>query len=184
MGQRINVLWGIVIAFLVVCVIWIGYSDYRMSKQVEKLRQQKIVLGTDEQLKETVNTLEKDLDERLAYETKVSGDPLDLTKVITSKAFLQSLGLRETLEQQGRMRLSCTATSPGGGVQMGVVKFMGRSYNLHEGDVFNGFRVDKISPSQMLLSKGGAQLVLAVERAPEEELSESTKPTSVSGRNY
>jgi len=183
MGQRINVLWGIVIAFLVVCVIWIGYSDYHMSKQVEKLRQQKIVLGTDEQLKETVSTLEKNLDDRLAYQTHVSGDPLDLTKVIQSKAFLQSLGLRETLEQQGRMRLSCTATSSDG-IQMGVVKFMGRSYNLHEGDSFNGFTVTKIQPSQMFLSKSGAQLVLAVEKAPEEEVSESVKGTSVSGKNY
>jgi hypothetical protein len=183
MGQRINVLWGIVISLLVVCMIWIGYSDYHMSKQVEKLRQQKIVLGTDEQLKETVSTLEKNLDDRLAYQTKVEGDPLDLTKVIQSKAFLQSLGLRETLEQQGRMRLSCTATS-GDGLQMGVIKFMGKSYNLHEGDTFNGFKVTKISPSQMFLSKGGAQLVLAVERAPEEELSETTKQTSVSGKNY
>jgi hypothetical protein len=91
--------------------------------------------------------------------------------------------LRETLEQQGRMRLSCTATSSDG-IQMGVVKFMGRSYNLHEGDTFNGFTVTKIQPSQMFLSKGGAQLVLAVEKAPEEELSESTKVTSVSGKNY
>ncbi len=184
MGQRINVLWGIVISLLVVCVIWIGYSDYHMSKQVEKLRQQKIVLGTDEQLKETVSTLEKNLDERLAYQTHVEGDPLDLTKVIQSKAFLQTLGLRETLEQQGRMRLSCTATSDDGLSSMGVVKFMGKSYNLREGDTFNGFKVMKITPSQMFMSKDGAQLVLAVEKAPEEELSETTKHTSVSGKNY
>ncbi len=50
MGQRMNVLWGIVLVLLVGCMIWIGYSNYRMSKQVEALKQQKITLGTDEQL--------------------------------------------------------------------------------------------------------------------------------------
>jgi hypothetical protein len=181
MGQRINVLWGIVLVALVGCMIWIGYSNYRMSKQVETLRQQKITLGTDEQLQETVNTLEKNLDERLAYNTHVESDPLDLTKVIQSKAFLNSLGLRETLEQQGRMRLSCTVV---GETSSGIVKFMGRSFVLHEGDHFNGFTVTKITKAQMFLSKNGAQLVLVNEMAPSDELSEGQKATSVSGQNY
>jgi hypothetical protein len=180
MGQRINVLWGIVLSFLVASMIWIGISDYKMSKEAERLRQEKITLGTDEQLKETVNTLEKSLDDRLSYQTKVDGNPFDLTKVIQSRQFLQSLGMRETLEQQGRMRLSCTVT---GENPSAVVKFMGRSYILHEGDTFNGFKVTKITQAQMFLSKAGAQLVLVNQAAPEEELS-SGKATSVTGKNY
>jgi hypothetical protein len=180
MGQRLNVLWGIVITLLCACIIWIGYSDYRMSKQVDKLRQEKIILGTDPQLKETVNTLEKSLDDRLAYQTHVELNPLDLTRVVQSKKFLASLGLRETLEQQGRMRLSCTVT---GETPSAIVKFMGKSHILHEGDVFNGFRVDKITTAQMVLSKSGARLVLVNESAPQEELSEG-KTTSVTGKNY
>ncbi len=43
----------------------------------------------------------------LAYETNVATDPLDLTRTIQSRAFLASLGLRETLEQRGRMRFLC-----------------------------------------------------------------------------
>jgi hypothetical protein len=182
MRQRINVLWGIVIALLIACMIWIGYSNYRMSKQVEKLRRQRITLGTDEQLKETVNTLESNLVERLAYVAKVSIDPFDLTRVIQSRKFLSSLGLKETLEQQGRMRLSCTVVGPN---PSAVVKFMGRSHILHEGDVFNGFKVEKIAAAQVILSKAGSRLVLMNEAAPEEELSEgSAKGTSVSGQNY
>jgi len=183
MGQRVNVLWGMIVTLLVACMIWVGYSNYRMSKQVEHLRQQKIVLGTDQQLEETVNTLEKNLVDRLDYQTHVEIDPLDLTRVIQSKAFLASLGLRETLEQQGRMRLSCTVT---GEQPAAIVKFMGRSHIVHVGDVFNGFSVEKITTAQMVLSKGGSRLVLVNESAPEGELTESgIGPTSVSsGQNY
>jgi len=182
MGQRINVLWGMVIAALAACVIWIGYSNYHMSKQVDKLRQEKIVLGTDAQLEETVNTLEKSLEERLEHQAKVTNDPFDLTKVITSKSFLQSLGLRETLEQQGRMRLSCTVV---GETPAAIIKFMGRSHIVHPGDVINGFLVDSITPAQIVMSKGGAKLVLMNEVAPESELTDGlSRKTSVSGQNY
>jgi hypothetical protein len=182
MGQRVNVLWGIVIALLAACVVWIGYSNYAMSKQVDKLRQQKIVLGTDAQLEETVSTLEKSLDERLEHQAKVTNDPFDLTKVIQSRSFLQSLGLRETLEQQGRMRLSCTVVGDGSAA---VVKFMGSSHVIRPGDVFNGFTVESITPQQVVLSKSGARLVLMNEAAPESEYSDGlTGRTSVSGQNY
>ena len=182
MGQRSNVLWSIVIALLAVCMVWIGYSNFRMSKQVDKLRQEKIVLGTDAQLEETVNSLEKNLADRLSHKTKVTNDPFDLTKVIKTKSFLESLGMRETLEQQGRMRLSCTVV---GDLPAAIIKFMGRSHVVYQGDVFNGFLVESITPSQAILSKGGAKLVLATEAAPESELSEGLKNrTSVSGQNY
>lgn len=162
------------------CMIWIGYSDYRISRQVETFKQKKIVLGTDEQLKETVNTLERDLNERILYETNVESDPLDLTKAIQSKSFLTSLGLRETLEQQGRMRLSCTVL---GDDPSAVIKFMGTSHIIHKGDTFNGFQVKEINSQKVILVKGGSELVLINESAPEGEISEG-KTSISSGRNY
>lgn len=180
MAHRVNVLWGILIALLIMCMIWIGYSDYRISKQVETFKQKSIVLGTDEQLKETVNTLEKDLNERILYETDVESDPLDLTKAIQSKTFLASLGLKETLEQRGRMRLSCTVLSDH---PSAIVKFMGSSHIIHEGDIFNGFLVQQITAKEAVLMKDGSKLVLVNESAPEGEVSE--RKTSISsGRNY
>ncbi len=180
MAHRVNVLWGILIALLIMCMIWIGYNDYRISKQVETFKQEKIVLGTDEQLKETVNTLEKDLNERILYETNVESDPLDLTKAIQSKSFLASLGLRETLEQQGRMRLSCTVL---GDDPSAIIKFMGTSHIVHQGDPFNGFRVEQITSREVVIKKGGSQLVLVNESAPEGEISEG-KTSISSGSNY
>lgn len=179
MGQRVNVLWGILVTLLVLTMIWIGYGNYRLSKRVESLKKQKIILGTDEQLKETVNTLEKSLNDRLVYQTRVEGDPFDLTKVIQSKKFLASLGLRETLEQQGRMRLAATVI---GDSPSAVIKFMGRSYIVHIGDAINGFVVEHIGARQCQLRKGGALLTLFNEAAPESEFQDSK--SSLIGQNY
>lgn len=181
MAQRVNVLWGMVITLLIVAMIWVGYQNYRMSKAVEVMNQQKIVLGTDAQLKETVNSLEQSLTQRMAYETHVENDPLDLTKVIQSREFLNSLGLNETLEEQGRMRLSCTVM---GDNPSAILKFMGKSHIVHQGDMFNGFKVTKITTAQMTLTKGGSSLVLVNESAPENELSEGATSVSGGGGNY
>lgn len=180
MAQRVNVLWGMVLTLLIVAMIWMGYQNYRMSKQVESMNQEKIILGTDAQLKETVNTLEKSLTERLAYQTNVVNNPLDLTKVIQSREFLASLGLNETLEDRGRMRLSCTVM---GENPSAIVKFMGRSHIIHQGDTFNGFKVVRITSAQVVMSKGGANLILVNESAPETELSEGGTSVSPSA-NY
>jgi hypothetical protein len=169
MTQRVNVLWGILLSLLIFSMIWIGWRNYKISERIEVMKNKSIVLGTDEQLEETVNTLEKDLNERMAYETNVTTDPLDLTRTLQSRAFLASLGLRETLEQRGRMRLSCTVL---GDNPTGIVKFMGRSHILRVGDELSGFRVASINAREMVLMKGGSRLVLVNESAPEGEFSE------------
>ncbi|MBK6765910.1 MAG: hypothetical protein IPG71_06145 [bacterium] len=179
MNQRINVLWGILLTLLVATMVWMGWQNYQISERIEVMRNKQIVLGTDEQLEETVNTLEKDLNDRIAYQTNVSVDPLDLTRTIQTKQFLASLGLRETLEQRGRMRLSCTVV---GDNPSAIVKFMGRSHVLRLGDELNGFRVTGISAAELVLMKGGSRLVLVNEAAPEGELSE--RNTSLGGSNF
>lgn len=180
MSQRLNVLWGILLTLLVATMVWMGWQNYKISDRIEVMRNKAIVLGTDQQLEETVNTLEKDLNDRIAYQTNVTVDPLDLTRTIQSRSFLASLGLRETLEQRGRMRLSCTVT---GDTPSAIVKFMGRSHVLRVGDELNGFRVASIGAAEMVMMKGGSRLVLVNEAAPEGEFSENK--TSVSdGSNF
>lgn len=179
MSQRLNVLWGILLSLLVVTMIWMGWQNYSISERIEVMRNKAIVLGTDQQLEETVNTLEKDLNDRIAYQTTVAVDPLDLTRTIQTRSFLASLGLRETMEQRGRMRLSCTVL---GDNPSGIVKFMGKSHILRLGDELNGFRVASISAAEMVLTKGGSRLVLVNESAPEGEFSEGN--TSLGGNNF
>ncbi len=171
MTERIHVFWGILLTLLILAALWIAMSNVRYSRRIDHYNQQarQIGIGSDEELSRTVATLETELKERLDYETNVEGDPLDLTKVIQSKKFLARLGLRESLEQQGRMRLSCTVVGPG---ESAVVKFLGRSYVIHTGDIFNGYRVEAIEPERVVLQKGGAQLVLVNEKAPQGEIEE------------
>lgn len=171
MRERINILWEILLVLLAVAVIVVAVSNYRISRRIDHyhLQEQQVGIGSDEELTQTVATLEAELNERLAYATQVERDPLDLTKVIQSKKFLARLGLRETLEQQGRMRLSCTVIGTDGSA---VIKFMGRSHVIREGDIFNGYRVESITPQRVVLTKGGARLVLVNQSAPKDEINE------------
>jgi len=171
MAERIHVFWGILLTLLVAVAVWMVVSNVRYSRRIDHYHQQarQVGIGSDEELSRTVATLETELKERLDYETNVESDPLDLTKVIQSKKFLARLGLRESLEQQGRMRLSCTVVGPS---ESAVIKFLGRSYVVHTGDIFNGYRVDVIEPERVVLIKGGAQLVLINEKAPAGEIEE------------
>jgi hypothetical protein len=172
MRERINVFWEILLVALVAVALWIGFSDYRISRRINRYHQQElgVGIGTDEELGQTVATLEKDLKERLVYDTRVQSDPLDLTKVIQSKKFLARLGLRETVEQLGRMRLSCTIVGTDGSA---VIKFMGQSHIVRVGDIFNGYRVESIEPERVILTKGGSRLILMNEGAPKDELNET-----------
>jgi len=174
MRERINVLWEILLVVLVAAALWIAFSNYRFSRRIARYHQQEqeVGIGTDEELAQTVATLETELKERSAYDTHVESDPLDLTKVIQSKKFLARLGLRETIEQLGRMRLSCTIIGTDGSA---VIKFMGRSHIVHVGDTFNGYLVEAIESERVVLSKRGARLILMNEGAPRDELNETGK---------
>lgn len=174
MRERINVFWEILLVALVAVLLWTGFSDYRISRRVDRYHQQEqgVGIGTDQELGQTVATLEKELKERVVYETHVQSDPLDLTKVIQSKKFLARLGLQETLEQLGRMRLSCTIVGTDGSA---IIKFMGQSHIVHVGETFNGYLVESIEPERVVLTKGGAHLILMNEGAPKDELNEVGK---------
>jgi hypothetical protein len=174
MRERTQLLWQILLVLLVATGIWIAIDDYRTSHRVRHYREQEqqIGIGSDTGLAETVATLETDLKSRMAYETRVESDPLDLTKVIHSRKFLARLGINESIEQLGRMRLSCTVIGTDGSA---VIKFMGRSQIVHEGDLFNGYRVESIEPRRIVLTKSGSRLILMSEGAPKEELSETGK---------
>lgn len=171
MPERIHIFWNILLVLLIAAALWIGISNYRYSRRIElyHLQEREVGIGSDEELSRTVATLEAELTNRLDYNTNVENDPLDLTKVIRSQKFLNRLGLRETLEQQGRMRLSCTIIGPS---ESAVIKFLGRSHVIHQGEIFNGYHVESIESKRVVLLKDGARLVLMNEKAPKSELHE------------
>ncbi|MBM3324605.1 MAG: hypothetical protein FJY66_02955 [Calditrichaeota bacterium] len=175
MRERIHIFWEILLVVLVAAMVWIAISNLRIAHRIRHFheQEQQVGIGSDKELVETVATLEADLIARLAYETRVKNNPLDLTRVIQSRKFLARLGIPESLEQMGRMRLSCTVVGTDGSA---IIKFMGRSHIVHEGDTFNGYVVESINPQRVVLTKAGSRLILINEGAPKGEIGEKGKP--------
>jgi hypothetical protein len=163
MDQRANLIWTFLIIVAVALVGWEVYNTYMISRRVGSYRQQsaRTILGTDEQLSQTVNQLETTLAERQAYQVQLTNDPLNLAEVIHSQKLLNRLGFQE-MEEEDEVRLSCTVI---GETNSAVVKYGGRSHVVEIGDVVKGYRVAEISPKELVLRRGGDVLVLKTQKA-------------------
>lgn len=194
MRERERLLWNVLIILLLIIAGYMGYNVYRMGRQVREYREAMIheALGSeDPQLRETVENLESDLRDRMAYTFEIDNDPLELSQVIQSRGFLSHLGLNESLESLNRMRLSCTVMGLEPAV---VIKYQGRSRVLRVGDTISGYRVTAIAPGRAVLRSANETLELVTEKAPEsiqkeQRLKEgpitlSASEASPSGGNY
>jgi len=167
MRERERLLWNILIILILIAAGYMGYNAYRIGQQVRDYQEALIheSLGSeDPQLRETVEALEAELRNRIAYHFEIERDPLDLTQVIYAKRFLANLGFTESMESKSKMRLSCTiiAEQPAA-----VIKFQGRSRVLRLGDWIDGSRLVEVQPERVVLQRGTDKLVLVTEKAPE-----------------
>ncbi len=164
MDQRSNLIWTFLIILAVVVVGWEIYHTYKIANRVTFYRQEaaQTILGTDEQLTQTVNQLETTLAERHAYVVELESDPLNLGEVIRSRKLLNRLGFQE-MDEEGEMRLSCTILGDAGNTA--ILKFGGRSHVVEVGDVVNGYRITTIGNQELTLKRGGDVMVLKNQRA-------------------
>jgi len=170
MKGRERLLWLLLIIVLFGMLGYGGYNTYKISERITqfKLENQTLAtVGSDPRLHKQVEKLEKDLHERmeLVY-TQGERDPLDLIQVVRTRAFLQKLGIKETLEDNNKMRL-CATLIGDGGVRYGIIKLGGRSSIVKPGDTFNGYNVASITERQMVLEHGGAKVTLINQLSPE-----------------
>jgi hypothetical protein len=164
MDQRANLIWTFLIILAVVVVGWEVYHTYAIANRVNFYRQEsaRTILGTDEQLSQSVNQLETTLGDRHAYVVDLEEDPLNLGEVIQSQKLLNRLGFQE-MEEDDEMRLSATVI--GEVSNSAVLKFGGRSHVVEVGDVVNGYKVTEILVEEMTLKRGGEVLVLKTKKA-------------------
>ena len=110
MRRRENFIWGFLIAVSIVIIFYSGIRTYTISKEVRVFQKEEAldVLGTDQQLLETVNKLESELKERNTYVFRAENDPLRLSEVIRSPKLLAQMGYGETFEGEENMRLNLT----------------------------------------------------------------------------
>ena len=159
MRRRENFIWGFLIAVAIVIIFYSGFRTYTISKEVRVFQREEAadILGTDPQLLETVNTLESELKERIAYQFKAEKDPLKLSEVIRSPKLLAQMGYGESFEGEENMRLNLTVI---GENPYASIKYMGKFHNLQVGDSIGGYKVAVISYKQVILKHGGQTLTL------------------------
>ncbi|RJP79806.1 MAG: hypothetical protein C4524_04580 [Candidatus Zixiibacteriota bacterium] len=165
MRERERLLWSILIILLLIIAGYEGYNSYRIGKRVREYQEEieRQALGSeDPQLRQTIEEMEKELQSRLDYQFDVARDPLDLSHVIHARRFLDNMGLTESLESRGRMRLSCTVVSE---QPAAIIKYEYRSYVMRVGDTLNGYRLAEVKPELAVLVRGGERLILATEKA-------------------
>ncbi len=164
MDQRSNLIWTLLIILAVGVVGWEVYHTYKIANRVTFYRQEaaETILGTDEQLTQTVNQLETTLAERHAYVVELDSDPLNLGEVIRSQKLLNRLGFQE-MDESDEMRLSCTVLGEAGNTA--ILKFGGRSHVVEVGDIVNGYKVTSIGNQELTMKRGGDVMVLKNQRA-------------------
>ena len=159
MTRRENFIWGFLIAVAIIIIFYSGIKTYSVSKQVKVFQQEEsqAVLGTDPQLLETVNTMEKELKERLDYNFQVEKDPLKLSEVVKSPKLLAALGYGEGMEGIEDMRLNLTII---GDESYASIKYMGNYHTLKVNDRIGEYKVVQISHKKVILTKDGERVIL------------------------
>ncbi len=186
MDRRREDLIASFLLLLLSVVIIVGIVQWvKVEREIKEIHQAdaQMTIGTDRKLAETVQSLESTLKERIEYQFDVSTDPLDMTKVITSRKFLEKLGVDRIERMQQTMRLAATVVGSDGSGAI-VVRYLGRNHILHKGDMLAGWRVVEIGTRTATLEKQGARRVLknrpAVEGAEESGLRLSVLPGDTS----
>ncbi len=168
MNRRNEILSSLLLLVIVV-ILTVGFLQwYSVGKDIEEIRAKdaRMIIGTDENLAETVKSLEAALQERIEYQFDTKVDPLDLTRVITSKALLEKMGMDEFERTKTTMRLAATIVGVDD-VAAIVIRYMGSNHVLRVGDKIAGWEVSEIGRKTAQLSKGSRTKKLVNERAPE-----------------
>jgi len=134
---------------------------YMVTRQIDKIvaEDARMVIGSDKTLLEAVQGLESTLSERVAYHPTIKVDPLDLTKVITSQAFLAKLGADQLDPDRAEMRLAATVVSDDGTAAI-VIRYLGSNHILRVGDKIEGWTVSKITRRNTILTMNGRKKIL------------------------
>lgn len=190
MSRRIEVFSSLIL-LLIVVVVAVGLVQWwHVGREIESVHAEdaRMVIGTDEKLTETVQNLERTLKERLEYQFDVSVDPLDLTRVITSRKLLEKLGADEFERSKQNMRLAATIVGPENTAAI-VIRYMGSNHILRVGDQISGWTVAEIRNRETVLTRNGVKRVLKNQKAPESiggggmQLSVDTAPEIASSAN-
>jgi hypothetical protein len=150
----------ILLVIVVVCVVGIG-RYYVVTREIDRIEAEdaRRVIGSDRVLLETVENLENTLNERITYQFMSDSDPLDLTKVVTSQAFLRKIGADKQDPDAQIMRLAATVVGDDGSATA-VIRYLGTGHILRVGDLLEGWKITEIGQEEVVMVRRGERQVL------------------------
>lgn len=170
MKGRERLLWLLLIVIMIGLIGYGGYNTFKTSKKITALKlenEQLKIIGTDPKLQKEVEALENNLAKRLSFVFQQGPkDPLNLLEVVRTRNFLQKLGIKGSLEDENKMRLTTTFINSNGN-RAAIIKKGSMSKVVGPGDVIEGYTVADISERRVTLERGGQRIQLQNELSPE-----------------
>jgi hypothetical protein len=151
---------GITILAAVVLVGFLGFSVYKTYYDIpeefaETEANNPLTLDANNNLRNTLDTLETVWENRQNFRFGLSQDPLFLGRVITDYTYDTEGG--ESREDRA-IRLSATVVDEN---PKAIIKYQGKSYVVQAGDyIGDSYRVIKIEEKQVVLDNKGKRVVL------------------------
>jgi hypothetical protein len=142
-------------------VAFLGFSVYKayydIPQDFSKVDMNRpVTLDADNDLRNTLDTLETVWEERQKFRFNLSQDPLFLGRVINDYTY-DATGSGES-EEDSAIRLSATVVDEN---PKAIIKYQGKSYVVQAGDYIGKiYRVVKIEEKQVVLDNKGKKLVL------------------------
>lgn len=131
--------------------VTIARTDFSKVETVE-------TLDTDAALAATIDSLEAHWSRRLGYHFNIDQDPLYLGRVIMGFTY-GNQGYKE-YDEGGAPRLSATV-AVNNDTPVAIIKYLGKSYVLREGQEFgDGYVVKAIDKQEVVLNKNGKSITL------------------------
>lgn len=161
-NRRADTISSLLLVVLVVIVI-VGFARFLMvGRQIDKVYAEdaKMVIGTDPELAQAVSDLETTLNERISYQFTSKNDPMDLTKAITSDAFIEKIGANKYDANRAEMRLAATVVGANEATAAIIIRYLGSNHVLRMGDKIDGWKVVSIDERAAVLVRGGERKVL------------------------
>ena len=152
---------GLAVLAAIGLVAFLGFSVYKTYYNIPQNfsnvdSNRPITLDADNNLRNTLDTLETVWENRQSFSFRLSQDPLFLGRVITDFSY-DATGSGES-EEDGAIRLSATVVDEN---PKAIIKYQGKSYVVQAGDYIGEiYRVVKIEEKQVVLDNKGKKLVL------------------------
>jgi len=158
-------IWNLLLVVLTAALIFFGFRTYTFHDELVDLiavsNQQKV--GTDKDLLETVNNLEKSLAEQAEFQFTLRKDPLDLTRVLTKLRIFENPEYYAK-KRERKPRLSATLMGP---EPQAIIRMQGKDWVVRQGDSFadGQFSIAQIGEGEVILRRRiGTSIVLPIEK--------------------